>query len=100
MNISEGGLEEADVNALLNGHLQGMAGHSPPESIHALDIEGLKASDITFWTLRDGDERLGCIALKQLEGAHALYDKFGFVQCGPFGYYDDDPFSRFRTIEL
>ena len=151
MNISEGGLEEADVNALLNEHLQGMADHSPPESIHALDIEGLKASDITFWTLRDGDELLGCIALKQLEdthgeiksmrtasshlrkgvgaallkhvieearrrsyvrlsletgsgpgfeAAHALYDKFGFVQCGPFGDYDDDPFSRFRTIEL
>lgn len=70
MNISEGGLDEPDVIALLNEHLQGMADHSPPESIHALDIDGLKAPDITFWTLRDGDELLGCIALKQLDDKH------------------------------
>ena len=70
MNISEGGLDEPDVIALLNEHLQGMADHTPPESIHALDIEGLKAPDITFWTLRDGDELLGCIALKQLDDRH------------------------------
>ena len=151
MNITEGGLDAPDVIALLGEHLQGMASHSPPESIHALDVEGLKAADITFWTLRDGNELLGCIALKQLddrhgeiksmrtasrhlrkgvgaallihvideakrrsydwlnletgsgpgfEAAHALYRKFGFVECGPFADYREDPFSRFMTLEL
>jgi putative acetyltransferase len=151
VTITEGGLDEPDVVALLGEHLQGMADHSPPESIHALDIDGLQAPDITFWTLRDGDALLGCIALKELDGdhgeiksmrtastylrkgvgaallqhvigearrraylrlsletgsgsgfeaAHALYRKFGFVGCGPFADYDDDPFSRFMTLEL
>ena len=71
MNITEGGLSEPDVVALLDEHLEGMADHSPPESIHALDIEGMKAPDITFWKMRDGDELLGCIALKQLDEKHA-----------------------------
>jgi len=34
------------------------------------------------------------------EPAHALYEKFGFRYCGPFGPYTDDPFSRFMTLEL
>jgi putative acetyltransferase len=71
VNITEGGLSEPDVVALLDEHLEGMADHSPPESIHALDIEGMKAPDITFWKMRDGDELLGCIALKQLDEKHA-----------------------------
>ena len=70
MRITEGGLQDPDVIALLREHLQGMADHSPPESIHALDVEGLKAPGITFWTVRDGDEVLGCIALKRLDARH------------------------------
>ena len=70
MTITEGGLDEPDVIALLGEHLQGMADHSPPESVHALDVNGLKAPDITFWTMRDGKELLGCIALKQLDEKH------------------------------
>ena len=34
------------------------------------------------------------------EPALALYRKFGFVECGPFADYRDDPFSRFMTLEL
>ena len=70
MTITEGGLDEPDVIALLGEHLQGMADHSPPESIHALDVNGLQAPDITFWTMRAGNELLGCIALKQLDEKH------------------------------
>jgi len=70
MIIAEGALGESDVAALLREHLQGMADHSPPESIHALDIDALMAPDITFWTMRDGRELLGCIALKQLDDKH------------------------------
>ena len=66
----EGGLNDPGVLALLGEHLRGMADHSPPESIHALDVDGLKAPDISFWTMRDGDEVVGCIALKQLDDRH------------------------------
>jgi putative acetyltransferase len=29
--------------------------------------------------------------------AIALYEKHGFVECGPFGDYQEDPYSRFYT---
>jgi len=32
--------------------------------------------------------------------ALTLYEKFGFVYCGPFAEYKEDPFSRFMTLEL
>lgn len=34
------------------------------------------------------------------EPAHALYDKFGFQRCGPFGDYVEDPNSVFMTREV
>ena len=40
---------------------------SPPESIHALDLDALRKPDITFWTARENGELLGCGALKQLD---------------------------------
>jgi putative acetyltransferase len=27
-----------------------------------------------------------------------MYRRFGFVECGPFADYREDPFSRFMTI--
>jgi putative acetyltransferase len=43
-----------------------MHGLSPADSVHALDAAGLRAPDVTFWTLREHDELLGCAALKAL----------------------------------
>ena len=40
---------------------------SPPESVHALDLERLRAPDITFWSAWEGDELLGCGALRELD---------------------------------
>jgi putative acetyltransferase len=34
------------------------------------------------------------------DAAIALYRKFGFTDCGPFGDYKEDPFSRFMTRVL
>ena len=34
------------------------------------------------------------------DAAIAMYRRFGFVECGPFAEYREDPFSRFMTIEL
>lgn len=67
MRIKAGDLSDPAVISLLGEHLEGMAEHSPPESIHALDIEELKAPGISFWTIWDGDELCGCGALKELD---------------------------------
>ncbi|MCU0968545.1 MAG: GNAT family N-acetyltransferase [Rubrivivax sp.] len=59
-----------DVRALLDEHMRHMHELSPPESVHALDIAGLKGPGVTFWTVRDGGRLLGCGALKQLDREH------------------------------
>ena len=55
---------------LLKEHLRSMYETSPPESVHALDVDELRAPDLTFWTAWDGDDLLGCGALKELDGRH------------------------------
>jgi len=70
MHIREGGLDEPQVIELLRLHLAGMHANSPPESIHALDLGGLKTPDIAFYTAWDGDDLLGCGALKQIDAEH------------------------------
>ena len=70
MEIREGGLDDPRVVALLNAHFAGMLANSPEESCHFLDLSGLRARDVTFWTAWDGEELLGCGALKQLDPQH------------------------------
>lgn len=70
MVIELGDLSDDDVQALLTRHLALMHASSPACSIHALDLDALRAPDITFWTIRDGDALLGCGALKELDPAH------------------------------
>jgi putative acetyltransferase len=151
MEIRLDDLRGPEVHVLLRQHLQAMTLHSPPESIHALDLDALRRPEISFWTAWDGTELLGCGALKALdaqhgeiksmrtatphlrkgvaralllhilaearqrgtthlsletgtaaafEPAHRLYASVGFVSCGPFGQYVDDPFSVFMTLAL
>ena len=141
----------AAIIALLREHLRCMVTVSPPESCHALDVEGLKKPDVTFWSIWSGAELAGCGALKALDGEHAeiksmrtaasflrrgvastmlahlieearrrgfrqvsletgsmdyfeparrLYANFGFVKCGPFSSYVEDPNSVFMTRVL
>lgn len=150
-DIRKDDLSDAAVQALLSEHLQNMALHSPPESIHALDLEALRQPGITFWTAWEGSELLGCGALKELDATHAeiksmrtatahrrkgvaaamlghlltiagqrgyrrlsletgsmaafeparaMYARFGFVPCGPFSGYVEDPYSVFMTRTL
>lgn len=141
-----------DVSALLAEHLRDMHAQSPRESVHALDVSGLKVPSITFWSVRDDDGRLlGCGALRELDPTHGevksmrtptvlrrrgagramlvhivaearrrgyarlsletgsqasfaaaqrLYESAGFVRCGPFGDYREDPNSAFMTLVL
>ncbi len=145
-------LENTQVVALICEHLASMEPTAPPESRHALDMEGLRGSDVTFWACWDGEILAGIVALKRLSPCHAeiksmktalpylrkgiaskmldhiileakrcgytmlsletgsmeffeparkLYRSFGFMECGPFGSYVEDPNSVFmtRTIE-
>lgn len=58
------------VLALLDEHLRDMRAATPPESVHALEHDELRAPDVTFWTAWDGEELLGCGALKELDARH------------------------------
>ncbi|MGL6162571.1 GNAT family N-acetyltransferase [Microbulbifer sp.] len=71
MKIKVDDLSGPEVAELLSEHLRGMARHSPPESIHALDLEALRRPEITFWSAWDGAELMGCGALKALDTRHA-----------------------------
>ena len=61
----------ADVRALLERHLAFCNQHSPPEDVHALDIDGLLDPAVTFFGHRRDGELLAVGALKQLDEVHA-----------------------------
>jgi putative acetyltransferase len=151
MQIIPDDLTGAAIAAFLEEHLRDMRAISPPESVHALDLDGLRRPEVSFWSLWLGESIAGCAALKQLDArhgevksmrtashlrrqgiasillqhlvheatirgyrrlsletgsmpffapAHGLYQKFGFVPCGPFGTYREDPHSVFFTKAL
>ena len=144
-------LTGAPTRALIARHLTGMHDNSPPESVHAYDIDQLRSPDVTFWSVWVGDEIAGCGALKVMDErrgelksmrvadaylgrgigrailehlmaearnrgmeslwletgsapsfvpALRLYESAGFVRCGPFDGYVEDPFSVFMTRTL
>ncbi|QKE75264.1 GNAT family N-acetyltransferase [Arthrobacter citreus] len=70
MEIKVDDLKGPEIAGLINEHLQGMTQHSPAESIHALNLEGLKKPEITFWSVWDQDKLVGCGALKELDSLH------------------------------
>ena len=71
MKIKIDNLSDPGIETFLNEHIQEMKSISPPESKHALDIEALKKSDITFWSAWQKEELVGCGALKELDSSHA-----------------------------
>ena len=64
-------LSGKDIIALLEEHLADMNATSPPESKHALDLDGLKTPQVKFWTIWDGEKLAGCAAYKELDELHA-----------------------------
>jgi putative acetyltransferase len=146
--VVEDDLTGVEIGALLQLHLDEMHRWSPPESVHALPVERLRAPDVTFFSAWYGERLAACGAIKQLGDdhgelksmrahpdfrgrgsgqaildaliatahargyarvsletgatedfapAHRLYLANGFADCGPFGDYSNDPFSRFMT---
>ncbi|MCG2595391.1 GNAT family N-acetyltransferase [Ramlibacter sp. XY19] len=71
MQIRRDDLTGPEIQALLEEHLRNMHELSPPESVHALDLEKLRRPDITFWTAwSDEGELLACGALRELSPRH------------------------------
>jgi len=70
VNIIIDDLKGPEIGALLNEHLATMHLHSPPESTHALPIEKLRSPDVTFWSVWENGELLGCGALQELDPQH------------------------------
>jgi putative acetyltransferase len=62
--------EAEDVRALLGKHLDFARRHSPPEDVHALDVGGLLADNVSFFSIREDGELLGVGALQQLDESH------------------------------
>ena len=71
MDIKVDDLNSGEVIQLLKEHLDDMYLTSPPESVHALDINALKAPEITFFSCWNNDQLLGCVAIKELDSKHA-----------------------------
>jgi putative acetyltransferase len=70
MQITEGDLSDPRVVDLVHTHLSRARAETAVGSAHALDLGGLGAADISFWTIWEGDVLLGCGALKQLSPEH------------------------------
>ena len=70
MQITVDNLTCDGVRGLLEEHLTDMYATSPPESVHALHMNALKHSAITFWSARENRVVLGCVALKALTLTH------------------------------
>ena len=70
LDIKLDDLSGPGIAQLLGEHLRCMDEVSPPESRHALNLDGLRKPDVTFWSAWEGKELVGCGALKQLDAMH------------------------------
>ncbi|MDA8450465.1 GNAT family N-acetyltransferase [Acidovorax sp. NCPPB 3859] len=68
-------LSDPRIAVFLEEHLADMRRVSPPESVHALDLDGLRRPEIRFWSAwletPHGDQLAGTVALKRLDAGHA-----------------------------
>jgi putative acetyltransferase len=60
-----------EIARFLDEHVREMLSITPPESKHALDLDGLRRPEITFWSVLDGDTLVACGAIKRLDAYHA-----------------------------
>jgi putative acetyltransferase len=69
MPIIPGDFQHPQVQSLLQYHLEQMHANSPAGSVFALDWSGLQKPEISFYTLWEGQNLLGCGAVKDLGNA-------------------------------
>jgi putative acetyltransferase len=67
IEIGRDDLSGAEVRGLIRSHLDGMHETSPPESVHALDLEDLRHPSITFWSAWVDGQLAGIAALKAID---------------------------------
>jgi putative acetyltransferase len=67
MEIKVDDLSGSEITEFLEEHISEMKSVSLPESKHALDLEGLRKPEITFWTVWDDDRLIGCGAIQELD---------------------------------
>ncbi len=67
LHIREDDLAGMAIASFLQDHLDEMHEVTPPESVHALDLEALRVPEITFWSAWIGDELVSSGALKELD---------------------------------
>ena len=60
-------LSRPPVRDLVARHLAGMHAQSPPESVHALALDGLKTPSIRFWSAWSGETVAGMGALRRID---------------------------------
>jgi putative acetyltransferase len=70
MRITLGDLADPRITDLLQHHLTSARAHTAPGSAHALDIEALRAPNITFWAAWEGETPVAVGALKLLAEDH------------------------------
>ena len=68
--IREDDLMGPEVAALIATHSRFSATVCPTESNHSIDLDALKAPEVTVWTAWDGATIVGCGALKALGAGH------------------------------
>ena len=71
MEIRVDDLSGAEIADFLEEHIREMKAVSPPESKHALDLDGLRKPEIIFWTVWDDSNLVGCGAIKELSPEQA-----------------------------
>jgi putative acetyltransferase len=72
MEIIVDDLTGPEIAAFLEEHIEEMKAVTlAPESKHALDLDGLRIPEITFWTMIEDGQIVGCGAIKLLGHDHA-----------------------------
>jgi putative acetyltransferase len=69
MIIRKGDLDDPQVLGLIEVHLETSRCNTARDSAHALDASGLRAPEIGFWSVWDGEQLLGMGALKRIAPA-------------------------------
>lgn len=70
IRIVPGGLDDPRVVELVTYHVVTARAQTDPRSAHALNIDGLKAPGIWFWSAWEDDTLLGTGALKRMTEDH------------------------------
>ena len=69
MIVERADFEDPSLRELLQFHLACMHTYSPPEGVHALDLSGLQAPDMTLFVVRRDGRVAGMGGLKELDPA-------------------------------